>query len=139
MMKNSTRDQVNQSPTRQTWPGSDMTLNPPADHGEKSYRGSQKLKDKVAIITGGDSGIGRAVALAFAREGADVAFSYFDEWEDAQVTRSLVEDAGRKSLAIPGDLIDPKHSQEIVAKTLEEFGKINILINNAGYQNELKD
>jgi len=104
------------------------------DHGETSYRGSDRLLDKVALVTGADSGIGRAVALAFAREGADVAISYLDEHEDAKETQRLVEEAGRRALMLPGDLADSSFCEAIVAKTVEELGHVDIIVNNAAVQ-----
>jgi NAD(P)-dependent dehydrogenase (short-subunit alcohol dehydrogenase family) len=115
-------------------PGTDAELEPKADHGEQSYRGTGKLKDKVAIVTGGDSGIGRAVAIAYAREGADIVVSYLDEHEDAEETRRWVTEAGRRCLLIPGDVSSVEHCRSIVQKTLEEFGRLDILVNNAGFQ-----
>jgi NAD(P)-dependent dehydrogenase (short-subunit alcohol dehydrogenase family) len=112
----------------------DMTA-APADHGEESYRGSGRLQGRRALITGGDSGIGRAVALAFAREGADVAISHLaDEQEDADETVRLVEDAGRKGVSLPGDVTDEAYCREIVEQTVAELGGIDILVNNAAYQ-----
>jgi NAD(P)-dependent dehydrogenase (short-subunit alcohol dehydrogenase family) len=115
-------------------PGSDAELQPPADHGERSYQGHGRLRDKVAIITGGDSGIGRAVAIAFAREGADVVVSYLDEHRDAEETRKWVEDAGRRCLLMPGDIGDVAHCREIVRRTAAELGRVDILVNNAAFQ-----
>jgi NAD(P)-dependent dehydrogenase (short-subunit alcohol dehydrogenase family) len=115
-------------------PGLEGRMTPRADHGETSYRGAGRLRDKVAIITGGDSGIGRAVAIAYAREGADVVISYLSEHEDAEETQGLVEDAGRRCLLIPGDIADRDLCRRIVEQTLEEFGRIDILVNNAAYQ-----
>ncbi len=110
-------------------------MNPQPDSGEDSYVGHDKLKDKIAIITGGDSGIGRAVALAFAREGADVAISYLpEEEEDANQTQKLVESAGRKCLKIPGDLATEDQCINVINKTVDTFGRIDILVNNAAYQ-----
>jgi NAD(P)-dependent dehydrogenase (short-subunit alcohol dehydrogenase family) len=109
-------------------------LRPQADHGETSYRGSGKLADKATLITGGDSGIGRAVAIAFAREGADVLISYLNEHEDAEETARLVREAGRKAVLVPGDLADPAHCRAIVAKAVQEFGRIDVLVNNAAFQ-----
>lgn len=103
------------------------------------YRGSDKLKDKVALITGGDSGIGRSVAILFAREGADVAISYLDEHDDARDTQQAVEEEGRKCLLLPGDVSDSAVCKQIVAKTIEEFGKLDILVNNAAYQSPQTD
>lgn len=120
----------------QTPPGTDGSLIPKADHGEKSYKGSGKLKGKKAIITGGDSGIGRAVAIAFAREGADVLISYFDdsEDEDAEITADYVREAGRKAVLVKGDIKAQTHCQEIIDKAIAEFGGIDILVNNAAFQ-----
>lgn len=123
----------------QEWPGSDEQLNPQADHGEKSYRGGGKLEGLKALITGGDSGIGRAVAIAFAREGADVAISYFDEHEDAQETKSWVDKAGRRCITIAGDLQKHDHCKEVVRRTIEELGGLNILVNNAAFHIETSD
>lgn len=118
----------------QPTPGTTEAMLPQPDHGEQSYQGHQRLKDKVAIITGGDSGIGRAVALAFAREGADVLISYLNEDDDAQATCELVKQAGRRSVAIPGDIGELAQCQQIVGQAIREFGKIDILVNNAAYQ-----
>ena len=115
-------------------PGSTDALQPRPDHGEESYTGSGKLTGKAALITGADSGIGRAVAIAYAREGADVAIAYLEEDEDAKETASWVEKAGRKCVLIRGDLADPAHCRDVVAKTVEEFGKIDVLVSNAAFQ-----
>jgi NAD(P)-dependent dehydrogenase (short-subunit alcohol dehydrogenase family) len=105
------------------------------DHGEDSYRGTGRLADKVALITGGDSGIGRAVALAFAREGADVVISHLEgEEEDGKRTAELVEEAGRRAVVLPGDLTSEDYCRELVDRTVAEFGRIDILVNNAAYQ-----
>src|SRR3712207_5251751 len=112
---------------QQTPPGVLGEMTPRPDHGEESYRGSGKLTGKRAVITGGDSGIGRAVAIAFAREGADVLISYLDEHEDAQDTAKYVEEAGRKCVLVPGDLADRAHQKTIIPKAVEEFGKVDIL------------
>lgn len=125
---------MSQPAQQQDVPGVEKKLDPPADHGETSYRGSGRLEGKVAIITGGDSGIGRAVAIAYAREGADVLVSYLNEDEDAQTTRRLVEEAGRRCELVPGDIADPAHCRAIVQKTVDAFGRIDILVNNAAYQ-----
>lgn len=126
------------SPQHQQWPGLTGDMNPRPDHGEDWYKGTDKLAGKVALITGGDSGIGRAVALMFAREGANVAISYFDEEEDAQETLQLITEAGQRGIALPGDLTDPEHCQSIVRQTVEQLGGLDILINNAAYQHELQ-
>jgi NAD(P)-dependent dehydrogenase (short-subunit alcohol dehydrogenase family) len=115
-------------------PGVLGEMTPKPDHGEESYRGSGKLTGKAAVITGGDSGIGRAVAIAFAREGADVLISYLDEHEDAKDTAKYVEEAGRKCVLVAGDLADRSHARTIIPKAVEEFGKVDILVNNAAYQ-----
>jgi len=118
----------------QSMPGSSAAMNPQPDYGESSYKGSGRLTDKKTIITGADSGIGRAVALAFAREGADVLISYLNEHEDARETQRLVEEAGRKAVLVPGDLQDPAHCRAIVARAVEAFGRVDILVNNAAHQ-----
>jgi NAD(P)-dependent dehydrogenase (short-subunit alcohol dehydrogenase family) len=119
---------------QQPSPGLSSQMNPQPDYGEDSYVGSQKLVDKKTLITGGDSGIGRAVALAFAREGADVAISYLSEHDDARETKRLVEDCGRQCLLLPGDLADPEHCRDLIAKTVGAFGRIDVLVNNAAHQ-----
>ncbi|MEW5859711.1 MAG: SDR family oxidoreductase [Cyanobacteriota bacterium] len=111
---------------------SEMTPRPKADDGK--YQGSNKLRDKVALITGGDSGIGRAVSIFFAKEGADVAIVYLNEHDDAKETKRLVEEQGRKCLTIPGDIGDEKFCQQAVENTVTEFGKLDILVNNAAEQ-----
>ena len=116
-------------------PGSDQELTPKADHGEESYRGSGKLTGKRAVITGGDSGIGKAVAIAFAREGADVLISYLpDEEADAQDTKRWVEEAGRKAVLFPGDLSDPAYCRSVIDQAVSELGGIDVLVNNAAFQ-----
>ncbi len=127
-------NQTQQPAQQQEPPGTEAQLTPKADHGESSYQGSGKLKDKATLITGGDSGIGRAVALAFAREGADVLIAYLNEHEDAQETARLVEEAGRKAVLVPGDLADPNYCRAIVDKAVQEFGRIDVLVNNAAFQ-----
>ena len=124
---------------KQPMPGSEQAMDPKPDYGEESYKGSGKLKDKKAVITGGDSGIGRAVALAFAREGADVLISYYNEHEDAEKTKKVVEDSGRKAILMPGDIKDPKHCRAIIDKAVKEFGRVDILVNNAAHQASFKD
>lgn len=119
---------------QQDLPGSFARMDPVPDHGEESWRGANRLDGMKAIITGGDSGIGRAVAIAFAREGADVALSYLDETEDAKSTAQLIRDAGRQCLVFPGDIADPDHCRRIVSDTAEAFGGIDILVNNAAHQ-----
>lgn len=117
-------------------PGLTNKMEPRPDHGEESYEGSGLLKDKVAIITGGDSGIGKAVAIAMAREGADIVIAYKDssEQEDAEDTRRWVEQAGRNFLAIEGDIRQEKHCKSIINNCVKAFGKIDVLVNNAAYQ-----
>jgi hypothetical protein len=115
-------------------PGTDKEMAPKADHGETSYKGSGKLTGRKAIITGGDSGIGRAVAIAFAREGADVLISYLNEHEDAKETAKYVEQAGRKAVLVSGDIQEEEHCRQIIKKALDEFGQLDILVNNAAYQ-----
>jgi NAD(P)-dependent dehydrogenase (short-subunit alcohol dehydrogenase family) len=115
-------------------PGHESEMRPTADHGEDSYVGHGRLRDRVALVTGADSGIGRAVALAFAREGADVLCSYLEEHDDAAETKRLVEDAGRRCIAAPGDIGDRGHSRALVERTLDELGGLDVLVNNAGYQ-----
>jgi NAD(P)-dependent dehydrogenase (short-subunit alcohol dehydrogenase family) len=115
-------------------PGQEATLKPPPDYEAPFYQGSGKLRDKVAIITGGDSGIGRAVALLFAREGADVAIVYLDEHEDARVTAEAVSREGRRCLLIPGDVVKRKFCFDAVKRTVRQFGKLDILVNNAAFQ-----
>jgi NAD(P)-dependent dehydrogenase (short-subunit alcohol dehydrogenase family) len=119
---------------KQPMPGSTKKMEPVPDHGEASYKGSGRLAGKKAIVTGGDSGIGRAVALAFAREGADVLVSYLNEDEDANETKRLVEEAGRKAVLVPGDIKEARHCRAIVDKAIAAFGAIDILVNNAAHQ-----
>ena len=115
-------------------PGREADMNVKPNYGEDTYVGSEKLTGRAAIITGADSGIGRAVALAFAREGADILISYLNEDEDAQETARLVTEAGRKAVVVPGDISDEKHCQAIVQKAMDEFGYLDILVNNAAFQ-----
>jgi NAD(P)-dependent dehydrogenase (short-subunit alcohol dehydrogenase family) len=118
----------------QSMPGMTDAMQPKPDHGEKSYRGSGRLSGKKAIITGGDSGIGRAVAIAYAREGADVLIAYLNEHEDAKETGRWVEQAGRKAVLEPGDIGSSANCRGIVEKAVKEFGGIDILVNNAAHQ-----
>jgi NAD(P)-dependent dehydrogenase (short-subunit alcohol dehydrogenase family) len=125
---------MTQPPQEQKPPGTEGRMEPRPDHGERSYRGSGRLAGKAAVITGGDSGIGKAVAIAYAREGADVLISYLDEHEDARDTARWVEDAGRKAVLVPGDLADPAHCRAVVAEAVSAFGRIDVLVSNAAYQ-----
>ena len=115
-------------------PGHERELQPRADHGEQTYKGSGRLMGKTAIITGGDSGIGRAVAIAFAREGADIMISYLNEDEDAEETARWVKDAERKVKTIAGDIGEERHCREMVGSAWSEFGKVDLLVNNAAFQ-----
>lgn len=116
-------------------PGHTDDMDPKPDHGETSYQGSGQLQGRKALITGGDSGIGRAVALAYAREGADVLISYLDEEaQDAEVTLELVKAEGRKAVGVPGDIRDESHCEGLVDQAIKELGGIDILVNNAAYQ-----
>lgn len=130
--------EVHMPAQQQAWPGREKQLTPPADHGEESYKGGGKLAGKKAVITGGDSGIGRAVAIAFAREGADVAIVYYNEHEDAQTTLKWVKEAGREGLTISGDLANRDHCREAIRQVVDEFGRIDILVNNAGVHFEIE-
>ncbi|MFL1552844.1 NAD(P)-dependent oxidoreductase [Pseudomonas sp. IB20] len=122
------------APQAQSVPGSQKKMDPYPDCGEKSYKGSGRLANKIALITGADSGIGRAVAIAFAREGADVAIAYLDEHDDAKETARWVEEAGRQCLLLPGDIAQKTTCQALVDKTVEQFGRIDVLVNNAAFQ-----
>ena len=124
---------------QQPMPGLTGAMTPRPDHGENSYAGSGRLKGRRAVITGGDSGIGRAVAIAFAREGADVLISYLNEDEDARDTAGWVEKAGQKVVLVPGDIQHPEHCRRIVDKAVSELGGIDILVNNAAHQATFKD
>lgn len=136
-----TDDPQTRRPTRfpdepqQPRPGLTTEMRSKPDHGENSYVGKGLLKDKAALITGGDSGIGRAVAIAYAREGADVAISYLaDEQADAEETRVWIEEAGRRCLLLPGDIRDRDHCASLVERTVTAFGRLDILVNNAAAQ-----
>jgi NAD(P)-dependent dehydrogenase (short-subunit alcohol dehydrogenase family) len=115
-------------------PGFTKELDPRPDHGEHSYRGCGKLEGRAALITGADSGIGRAVAIAFAREGADVLISYLCEHDDAKETARWIHEAGRTALLMAGDVTDPAHCRQLIDRAHKEFGKLDILVNNAAYQ-----
>lgn len=130
--KNAT--QPPQPKQQQPMPGSTEAMNPRPDHGEETYKGSGRMEGFAAIITGGDSGIGRAVAIAFAREGADVLISYWDEYQDAEDTARWVEKAGRKAILVPGDIKDEAHCRSLVDRAMKEFGRLDVLVNNAAHQ-----
>lgn len=115
-------------------PGLENEMVPRPDSGADDYVGTGRLRGKVALVTGGDSGIGRAIAVAFAREGADVAFAYLDEHDDAKETVRLIEDAGQQALAIAGDIADVGHADKVVADTLQKLGRLDVLVNNAAEQ-----
>jgi len=125
---------MSQPPQQQDVPGVQSKMTPVPDCGEESYKGSGKLTDKVAVITGGDSGIGRAVAIAYAREGADVLISYLSEDSDAKDTAEYVEKAGRRVVLVKGDVADPQHCRDIIQTAVDELGGVDILVNNAAYQ-----
>ena len=119
----------------QSFPGKTPKMEPEPDHGEESYRGAGKLAGKAALVTGGDSGIGRAVAIAYAREGADVAIAYLpEEQADAEAVGGWIERAGRRALLLPGDIRDAAYAREIVERTAREFGRLDVLVNNAAFQ-----
>ncbi|HEU4607096.1 MAG TPA: SDR family oxidoreductase, partial [Chitinophagaceae bacterium] len=120
----------------QEMPGSEQQMNPRPDHGEKTYKGSGRLQGKKAVITGADSGIGKAVAIAFAREGADVLVSYLKEEEDAKETEQYIKEAGQKAVLLPGDISEEEHCKKIIDTAIKELGGIDILVNNAAYQME---
>ena len=115
-------------------PGNETDVEPAPLYDAPYYMGSEKLKDQVAIVTGGDSGIGRAVAVLFAREGADIAIVYLEEHHDAEITKQSVESEGRRCLLIPGDVVDAEFCDRAVKQTVDELGKLDILVNNAGFQ-----
>ena len=119
---------------QQAIPGRTEAMDPRPDHGESSYKGSGRLAGKKTIVTGGDSGIGRAVALAFAREGADVLIAYLDEHDDAEATKALVEAEGRQAVLVAGDLSQPDQCRTVIAKAVEALGRIDVLVNNAAHQ-----
>lgn len=119
---------------QQSIPGTTEAMDPRPDHGEESYKGSGRLWGKKAIITGGDSGIGRAVAIAFAREGADVLIAYLNEHDNAEATQALIEAEGRQAVLVAGDLSDPQHCRAVINKAAEMFGRIDVLVNNAAHQ-----
>jgi NAD(P)-dependent dehydrogenase (short-subunit alcohol dehydrogenase family) len=124
---------------RQPMPGSTVKMDPRPDHGETSYRGSGKLAGKKAVITGGDSGIGRAVAIAYAREGADILIAYLDEHQDAREVKALIEQESRKAVLVAGDLRNPEHCRSVIKQAVEALGGVDILVNNAAHQATFKD
>lgn len=124
---------------QQEAPGKTGKMHPKPDHGEESYKGSGRLEGRIALITGADSGIGRAVAIAFAREGADLLLSYYNEHDDARETAAWVERAGRRALVVPGDIKDEDHCQALVKRAVAELGSIDILVNNAAHQRSFKE
>ncbi|WP_284778553.1 SDR family oxidoreductase [Agrobacterium sp. lyk4-40-TYG-31] len=139
-MMDDTRHPTRPYPEQQQQPpGQTAEMKPVPDHGEKSYKGAGKLIDKVALITGADSGIGKAVAIAFAREGADIVISYLNEDGDARDTAKWVEEAGRKALVIPGDIKSEEHCRDLVQRAVDELGGIDILVNNAAFQRTYGD
>jgi NAD(P)-dependent dehydrogenase (short-subunit alcohol dehydrogenase family) len=125
---------MGQPKQQQDTPGEQGAMTPDPDCGEHSYEGHGRLTGKSAVITGGDSGIGRAVAIAFAREGADVLISYLDEDDDAREVAALVEAEGRKAVLVRGDLSQPQHCRDVIAEAVAQFGKVDILVSNAAFQ-----
>lgn len=123
----------------QDMPGSTAAMDPRPDHGEKTYKGAGRLAGMKAVITGGDSGIGRAVAIAYAREGADVLIAYLNENDEAAEVKALVEQEGRKAVLVAGDLQSPEHCRQVIQRAVDAFGGIDILVNNAAHQATFKD
>src|SRR6185295_17767102 len=130
---------MGQPKQQQEPPGIQSEMDPVPDSGETSYRGSGKLTGKVAVITGGDSGIGRAVAIAYAREGADVLIAYLSEDDDAKEVKDLIEKEGRKAVLISGDLQRPDYCRAVIQKAVDQLGGLDILVNNAAHQATFKD
>jgi short chain dehydrogenase len=124
---------------KQTPPGNEEEMSPKVDHGESSYEGTGLLEGRHALITGADSGIGRAVALAFAREGADVAISYLSEEKDARETERLVTEAGCQAILLPGDIGEPSECKAVAQKAIDALGNVDILVNNAAFQRTTKN
>ncbi|WFU58462.1 SDR family oxidoreductase [Bradyrhizobium pachyrhizi] len=124
---------------RQPMPGSTKKMDPRPDHGETSYKGAGRLQGRRAIITGGDSGIGRAVAVAFAREGADILIAYLDESDDAKEVVALIEKEGRRAIRVEGDLRSADHCRAVVSRAVRELGGVDILVNNAAHQATFAD
>ena len=125
---------MTQPAQQQPPPGTEARMTPKPDHGEGGYKGCDKLVGRAAVITGGASGIGRAVAIAYAREGAGVLISYLDEHDDARETARWVEQAGRRCVLVPGDIADPAHRRAIIQEAVDEFWRVDILVNNAAVQ-----
>src|ERR1700740_322692 len=119
---------------KQPMPGSTAEMDPRPDHGGTSYKGAGRLKGMKAVITGGDSGIGRAVAIAYAREGADVLIAYLSENDDAKEVKKLIEKEGRKAVLVSGDIQNPDHCRAVIKKAVDELGGIDVLVNNAAHQ-----
>src|SRR5581483_8017440 len=119
---------------KQVPPGSETKMRPQPDFGEETYKGCSKLKGKVALITGADSGIGRAIAVAYAKEGADIVFSYINESNDAKENQRVIKKIGKECLAIPGDITNENHCKALIKETLKKHKKLDILVNNAGTQ-----
>ncbi|WP_200945939.1 SDR family oxidoreductase [Rhizobium sp. Leaf391] len=138
-MSDTNRPKPPQPKQEQAPPGQTMLMQPVPDHGEESYKGSGRLVGKVALITGGDSGIGRAVAIAFAREGADVLISYLNEHDDAKETARWVKEAGQKAIIVPGDIKSESFCIELVSRTVDELGGVDVLVNNAAFQRSYTD
>jgi NAD(P)-dependent dehydrogenase (short-subunit alcohol dehydrogenase family) len=124
---------------KQPMPGATAKMDPRPDHGETSYKGSGRLRGMKAVITGGDSGIGRAVAIAYAREGADILIAYLSEDNDANEVKDLIEKEGRKAVLLSGDIQKPDHCRSVIKKAVDELGGIDILVNNAAHQATFKD
>lgn len=138
MQKNTPQEEIRE-PQKQELPGSEEKMKPKPKYDNPDRKGSEKLKDKVAFITGADSGIGRAVAVLFAKEGADIVVVYLNEHEDATVTKESVESYGRRCLLVPGDITQEEFCVDAINKAVHEFGRIDILVNNAAVQFEQKN
>ncbi|CAI3143170.1 SDR family oxidoreductase [Acinetobacter calcoaceticus] len=140
-MENSTKQYPSSVPAQvqSHQPGDQEKMHPEPEIIKASHKGSEKLQGKIAVISGGDSGIGRSVAVLFAREGADVAILYLEEQQDAEITKQLVENEGRKCFLFKGDISDPEVAKQAIDEILAHYGKVNILVNNAGVQYQQKD